>query len=173
MRLLELIHRHLDDSGVPHAVIGAAALAAAGVARSTFDLDVLVVDPRCLEAEFWNAVRAHGALVDLRRGDSSDPLAGVVRIEHGAERPVDIIVGRSPWQSRALARARRVTAGPPIVQPRDLILLKLYAGGIQDLWDVRQLLSLPDADALAAGVEEDLRELPVDATDRWRSLLMR
>lgn len=43
----------LNDAGVAHALIGAAALAAAGVARSTLDLDLLTLDARVLDPAFW------------------------------------------------------------------------------------------------------------------------
>jgi hypothetical protein len=73
----------------------------------------------------------------------------VVRVEAPADRPVDVIVGRHPWQATAVARARPDLDGIPAVLPRDLILLKLYAGGTQDLWDVRALLDLPGAEGLS------------------------
>jgi hypothetical protein len=63
-----------------------------------------------------------------------------VRLTEGADRPVDIVVGKHAWQTRAIERAHRPEAGAPVVQPRDLILLKLYAGGAQDVWDVRELV---------------------------------
>ncbi len=56
--------------------------------------------------------------------------------------------------------------GAPVVRPRDLVLLKLYAGGAQDLWDVRELLQLPGRDRLVAEVEADLDE----QSDAMRSL---
>ena len=171
MRIVKLIHAHLDSAAVAHALIGAAALAACGVARSTFDVDLLVVEQRCLDDDFWSPIRLHGASVEVRRGDSGDPLAGVVRVEQAGDRPVDVIVGRSAWQRRALDRALRLSDEPPVVQPRDLVLLKLYAGGTQDLWDLRQLLSLPDAQNLIAAVEADLADLPADAARCWRSVL--
>lgn len=170
MRVLDLIHAHLDTEHVPHATIGAAALAAYGVARSTFDIDLLVVDRRCLDDSFWDAIRTRDVRIEVRRGDASDPLAGVVRIEPRAERPVDVIVGKATWQRRALDRARRLSDGPSVVQPRDLVLLKLYAGGTQDLWDLKQLLALPGAEALAAAVEEELGDLPAEAAAHWREV---
>ncbi len=48
-----------------------------------------------------------------------------------------------------------------------LVLLKLYAGGTQDLWDVRALLELPEGPALVAQVDEDLADLPADMRARW------
>ena len=52
MTLLDRVAAVLDSQSVPHALIGVAALAAAGVARSTFDVDLLVVDAAVLRNEF-------------------------------------------------------------------------------------------------------------------------
>ena len=49
MSLLQVVQTHFERQAVPHALIGAAPLAAAGVARSPFDVDVLVMDRRSLE----------------------------------------------------------------------------------------------------------------------------
>lgn len=168
MSLLDTVSTFLDRARVPHALIGATALAAAGVSRSTFDIDLLVLDRRCLETPFW-APLVHDALdVEVRRGDTDDPLAGVVRVSTPGERPIDIVVGKPAWQQRAIDRAIRRSGGPPVVQPRDLILLKLYAGGTQDLWDVRQLLSAAGGDSLAAAVAADLEGLPPALARAWQ-----
>jgi hypothetical protein len=134
MTLLDRVLRVLNDHQVPHALIGAAALAARGVARSTFDIDLLTADVRVLEAEVWAGLRAMDVSVDIRRGDADDPLGGVVRVDAPAQRPVDIVLGRHAWQARAVTRAEHFTGGPPVVATRDLIVLKLYAGGTRDLW---------------------------------------
>jgi hypothetical protein len=170
MTLLERVTRLLDAHGIAHALIGAAALAAHGVARSTFDIDLLAADPRVLSAELWEPLRAAGAGVDLRRGDAADPLGGVARVEADGQRPVDVILGKWAWQARALQRAEHIGGGPPVVAARDLVLLKLYAGGTQDLWDVRELLELPDAARLRAEVEDELPGLSPDLRARWDAL---
>jgi hypothetical protein len=167
MTLVDRVAAVLDRAGVPHALIGAAALAACGVARSTFDIDVLAVDLRCLDAALWKDLETNGASIDMRRGDTADPLAGVARFEQPGERPVDLIMGRHSWQKRALARALRPAGSLPVVQRRDLILLKLYAGGTQDMWDIRELLALPDAAAVIDEVSADMHDLPADAVQRW------
>ena len=170
MTLLDRVGASLDAEGIPHALIGAAALAAAGVARSTFDIDLLTGDPRVLREEIWTRLRAAGVFVEIRRGDADDPLGGVVRLELAGERPVDLIVAKHAWQSRAVERAGRVGDGPAVVSPPDLILLKLYAGGTQDLWDIRELLRLPGGAAWVAAVELDLTVLPAFVRARWHSL---
>lgn len=167
MTLIDRVAALLRDRQAPHALIGAAALAAAGIARSTFDLDLLTTDTRVLDDALWAPLREAGVSIEIRRGDAHDPLLGVVRVEAPAERPVDVVVGRHAWQSAAIARARPELEAIPVVLPRDLVLLKLYAGGTQDLWDVRALLDLPGADRLAADVEADLDLLPRSARDAW------
>ena len=94
MNLLAITRDALDAHGVPFAVIGATALAAHGVTRTTGDLDLLVTDRRCLDVAYWTSVEAAGAMIDIRRADGDDPLAGVIRITCGDEVPVDVIVGR-------------------------------------------------------------------------------
>jgi hypothetical protein len=167
MTALDRVRAALDHHGVAYALIGAAALAARGIARSTFDIDLLTTEVRALDPTIWTAF-AEGDL-DIRRGDLDDPLAGVVRITVGADRPVDVIVGKHPWQTRAIARAEAISGGPPVVLARDLVLLKLYAGGAQDLWDIRELLALDDA-SLDGDVTADLSALPADVQRRWESV---
>ena len=160
----------LNDAHAAHATIGAAALAAAGVVRSSLDLDLLTLDERVLDHRFWTALVDADVAIDVRRGDVDDPLVGVVRATAEGERPVDVIVGRHEWQRRAIERARRLPSGERVVLPRDLVLLKLYAGGNQDVWDIRQLLAASDRDALITEVEEDLAGLPASAATLWDSV---
>jgi len=167
MTLLARVCGLLDAARVPHALIGAAALAARGVARSTYDIDLLTTDVRVLAVSLWDPLRGAGAAVDVQRGDLDDPLGGVVRVTAADERPVDIVLGKWQWQARAVERADRPPDGPPVVAARDLVLLKLYAGGTQDLWDVRALLELPERAELIAQVDEDLADLAAEMRDRW------
>jgi hypothetical protein len=163
----------LDQAGIAHALIGAAALAVHGISRSTFDLDLLAVDRRCLAPEMWADLEERGIAVEIRRGDAEDPLAGLVRFSAIAAQPVDLVIGRSSWQGDSLARAGRAKLGAielPVLLPPDLVLLKLYAGGPQDAWDVQQLLAGEDRAGLISAVESRLPELPPRATVLWRQI---
>jgi hypothetical protein len=158
-----------SEQQVAHALIGAAALAVHGLSRATLDQDLLVVDQRVLATTFWDAIGADAG-VDIRVGDADDPLAGVVRISLPPERDVDVVVGRHRWQEAILANAVRV--GPqqlPVAEPADLILLKLYAGGSQDRWDIEQLLAL-HAPELGEAVEERVGALPARCRALWETL---
>jgi hypothetical protein len=172
--LLDDVAQELSSRGVAHALIGAGALAFHGVSRSTFDLDLLVTDRAVLEASFWVRLTGQGIGLDLRIGEGDDPLAGVIRLSRPRSRSVDVVVGRAAWQSEALARAtpRALGAVPvPVVTSPDLVLLKLFAGGPQDAWDVEQLLALPDRTELVQEVENRLHRLPSHAAELWRKIL--
>jgi len=145
---------HLRDNGVEHCVIGAVALQAWGFTRFTADVDVMTLDPRVLVRSFWDKPELVARLDKIRTGDSSDPLVGVVRFK-----PVpalDIVVMRD-----ALARETIQTAvhdaplGWRVATPLALALMKLEAGGRQDLTDVYRLVlarkvAAPDQDLVAA-----------------------
>lgn len=174
MRLLADVGALLQQRGAPYAVIGAGALAVLGASRATQDLDLLTTDRRVLSREFWSLVTAAGAQADVRVGDASDPLAGVVRLCREGERPVDVIVGEAPWQDRLLADAaphQLGTARVPVVDAAGLVLLKLYAGGPQDCWDIEQVLALvPSPASLIAEVSERVLELPPRCRRLWRRI---
>ncbi len=174
MTLLALVVEALERAELRFAVIGAAVLPTLGVSRSTLDFDLLSTDPRCLQAQTWDLLGKSAVQTDIRHGDLSDPLLGVVRFTRLEEIAVDLVVGRSSWQTRAITRARALpTAGLtlPVVRGEDLILLKLFAGGPQDLWDVQQILHGPTRRELIAAVERDLGDLPEEARRLWQSVV--
>jgi len=79
--------------------------------------------------------------VEIRQGDPTDPLTGLVRI--AAEVPHDLILGRGFAMRHAVDTAAPHEAlGCPVATPAALVLLKLEAGGTQDRADV---LALADA----------------------------
>lgn len=164
----------LAARGVPHAMIGAGALAVHGISRSTFDLDLLVVDRSILRADAWSELAARGVSVEARTGDDADPLAGVVRLSAPGQRSVDVVVGRHAWQRDVLRRAVPSPVGDrpvPVAIPSDLVLLKLFAGGPQDAWDVQQLVgAAADRGELTAEVERGLGNLSAEARELWRRI---
>ena len=174
MSLLDRVAAILDRAGARYAVIGASAMAAHGVARSTYDIDLLTLADRCLDTVLWAPLADAGVDVSLTRGDAADPLAGVIRFEEAGKYPVDLVVGRHRWQVRMLERAEpAVVHGSrlPAVQARDLIVLKVFAGGAQDAWDVAQLLAGPNREALIAEVSADIDDLPAHCRDFWERIL--
>ncbi|MBI2828204.1 MAG: hypothetical protein HYX77_02885 [Acidobacteria bacterium] len=170
-QIIALFHR--ED--IPCALIGASALAVHGIPRSTYDLDLLTTSPRALEPSLWEPLSAHGVSVDVRAGDAADPLRGVVRMQQAGDRDVDVVVGRHQWQRDLLGRAvpsRVLNEDVPVVLKGDLILLKLYAGGHQDVWDIEQLLADADQD-VRTHVASRISVLPPDCQSQWTELTRR
>ncbi len=160
----------LRERRIPFAVIGAAAMAVHGVTRSTRDVDLFTVAAESLDPGVWQPLRRAGVQVRVEKGDAGDPLAGVVRLSAPSEHPLDVIVGKSPWQAEITSRARTTTiegVEVPVAAPADLILLKLYAGGPQDAWDIEQLLGGPERAAVTAEVEAVLDALPAEGRRLW------
>lgn len=50
------------------------------------------------------------------------------------------------------------------------MLLKLYAGGPQDLWDIQELLRQPEGPQLADDVTADLADLSSGMRQAWQNL---
>lgn len=170
MNLLDEISSTLDAAGIRHALIGALALSAYGVNRATVDLDLFAADASCLRPDLWTGLRSQGVAVEIRKGDLTDPLAGVVRFRAAGESPIDVVVGKLAWQARLLERAEPI-GGTLVVRAADLVLLKLYAGGLQDAWDVQQLLARPFREDLIREVESRLSDLPAPCQDLWKKVL--
>jgi hypothetical protein len=161
--LLDLLaQRH-----VAYCVIGGLALAVHGHARYTADVDLLTMDRRVLDDAFWASAPRR---VEVRRGDGDDPLAGLVRWP--AIPPHDLVVGRGHAMSVAVATAEYdSTLGAPVASATALVLLKLEAGGPQDLNDI---LSLAEARRIlgqpcdwSAAVEPHLARLSEPARTAW------
>jgi hypothetical protein len=97
----------------------------------------------------------------------------VIRIRAADERDVDVVVGRGAWQRDLLTRAEPMRIGAvdvPVVTAADLVLLKLYAGGSQDKWDIEQLLAA-DADGdVRTAVERHIGALPNRCRTVWSDL---
>lgn len=173
MSLLAEVVRVLECEGVPHALIGAAALAIHGVSRSTADIDLLCVDATILRGEIWGELEKPGRVLRILKGDAEDPLAGSVRLGEGSE-IVDVVVGRYAWQREIIETAQPLALGElkvPVARPAGLVLLKLYAGGPKDAWDIRALLEVLDRAAdVEAEVERVVLRLPADSGRLWSRL---
>ena len=140
----------LENLKVACALIGGLALAFHKVVRATNDLDLLILLSPVEMERLAGQLRASGLSVEVRKGAPGDPVVGVVVVELpiGASIvPCDLLLPSAPWQSQAVRNAGSFELeGSPVrvVQARDLFLLKLYAGGPQDLLDAGSLLRLQD-----------------------------
>ena len=121
------------------------------------------------------SLRESGYTAKLREPDAADPLGGVMDVT-GPFGLLQIVNfgGRFPAviEDALHLSTLVVREGSPLklVPIPQLIALKLYAGGMQDLWDIQQLLALPDAADLSEQVDEEIADLPPAAAATWRTL---
>ncbi len=135
------------------ALIGGLAVAAWGTVRATQDIDLLAdSDPSPLKdfdfrGRLEKYLERRGCRAEWRVGGFDDPIPLLLRIEilrpaNGVQ--ADILWAHKAWQREALARTVRLRVSRMevfVLHPEDLILMKLEAGGPQDLLDVEGLLS--------------------------------
>ena len=158
------------------ALIGGIALAAHGIARATLDLDLLSLDAGLLASTSWRELSEAGTRIEIRRGGADDPLAGVVRLTREGQTPVDVVIGKHRWMEGVLARSSALFFGDrkvPIVDAADLVVLKVFAGGPQDLLDADLLLAGDGCEGIRAELEARLPELPRRLQEATRKLLAR
>lgn len=121
------------------ALIGGLAVSAWSPPRATMDVDLLVVAKTEDLNHLVKALCAAGMPAELRCGGFDDPVPFLIRADF-----LDIIVATKKYEAEAVGESIAVNiAGKeiPVVSPEYLIILKLKAGGPQDLADVRELLA--------------------------------
>ena len=169
MKILEGVAHALAALPAPFALIGGRAVGVRGYPRATLDYDFLTTDPRILRRAVWSDLERAGVVVDCRRGDLDDPVAGVARLVF-PDGKADVVLARWPWERDVIARAEVLQlegVAVPVPRTADLLLLKLAAGGVIDLQDVLVLLRSGDTQALIDDVERHLGDLDADARAAW------
>lgn len=172
---LRTIVPELDALEVSYALIGALALAPYNVVRATKDVDFLIgrsiTEIAGLAAQFG----ARGFRAVARKGSPDDPLAGVLLVEVPTDSGAitcDLIFPTRGWQVAAIRNAISVEMEGltvRVVQARDLFLLKLGAGGPQDLLDAADLLRMQSLNQRAAWERAASRRHLADACKRcWK-----
>jgi hypothetical protein len=131
-------------------LIGGLALAFYDVVRATKDLDLLILLSPAEMAKFAEQLTADGLPATARKGAPGDPVLGVVVVQvpvGGGQLTCDLLLPSARWQSEAVRNARAFEVEGltvRVVQAHDLFLLKLHAGGPQDLLDAGRLLQMQD-----------------------------
>jgi len=121
------------------ALIGGLAVSAWSPPRATMDVDLLVLAETENLNHLVKALCDAGMSAELRYGGFHDPVPFLIRADF-----LDIIVATKKYEAEAVVESIAVNiAGReiPVVSPEYLIILKLKAGGPQDLGDVKELLA--------------------------------
>ena len=137
-------------------LIGGLAVSTWSTPRATRDIDLLVLVDTDKLQQIVTAFCDAGLHAELRRGDYNDPVPYLIRAD-----AVDILVATRAYEAEAIQQSINVAvAGKtvPVASPEFLIVLKLKAGGPQNLLDVQELL--------ASGLVN--RELLAELTARYK-----
>jgi hypothetical protein len=135
----------LVRQGVSYVVVGAMAAAVHGVVRASLDADALVLLQVREAASLRRSFDAAGFITELRIGDPDDPIPALLDLRDAHGNRVDLLIGLRGLDPEALSRASEVAfldGVLRIVGREDLIAMKLFAGGPQDLADARAALQL-------------------------------
>ena len=126
-----------------YALIGGFAVSAWGVPRATNDLDFALAVGSADPGDLATLLKA-----EFHPGDLNDPLRGVFRCSLKIEDytiPVQLILLPAVWEHLVFQKVVSLAVfgcTVPVVNWQSLVLLKLYAGGPQDLLDARQILAV-------------------------------
>jgi hypothetical protein len=168
-RVLELVRGFLIDRSIGHALAGGLALAAYGLPRTTFDLDLVVDGDR--QRDLIEFLESAGYETLYRSVGYSNHLHGDPALGR-----VDVIYVRGDTRD-TIFREARLLPGPggstiPVPRPEHLAAMKVQAitndatRTFGDLADIRFLLGLPGVDRceiegyfLKHGMGERFREL--------------
>lgn len=175
--LTEIVRR-LEDARTHHlldqyALIGGLAVAAWGVPRATHDLDFALAlgsaDPSALS-------RSLNARFQV--GEDDDPLRGVFQTTmtiEGVSIPIQIIILPAAWNAITFHGIEQLSVfgcEVPVVSWQSLILLKLYAGGAQDLLDAQQNLVVREPSQAEKQIVSTLADR-VGLSGAWQALINR
>jgi Nucleotidyl transferase AbiEii toxin, Type IV TA system len=151
VQALTEIVRRLDEAKArglvdQYALIGGFAVSAWGIPRATHDIDFVLALGSAEAASL--AAHLHA---EFHAGESDDPLRGVFRMSVTVDHlsvPVQLVLLPPAWNTVVFAHVESLPVfgcTVRVVSWQALILLKLYAGGPQDLLDARQILAVRQA----------------------------
>jgi hypothetical protein len=139
--------RALRNAKVPHAVIGATALAVRGLARMTRDLDVVVLLEDAYPA--LDALQAAGFRSVTPVDRSREPEAMYVLESGEAGIDVDLLVAAGEPESTVIAEASDAQVfgtTAPVASLEHLLLMYLYSNEPRHLGDFARIVTSGEAD---------------------------
>ena len=136
------------------ALIGGLAVSTWGTVRATQDVDVLAdsipspIRTSTLRSRMSQLWEEKGWQHEWRIGAGDDPIPLLTHLVFptSSQLTTDVLWAHQQWQRNAIKRAISVRVARtqvPVIHPEDLILLKLEAGGPQDLLDIEGILAAP------------------------------
>lgn len=146
----------LDELRISYALIGGLGVIARGVMRATKDVDLLIDASVRDGRSLTYSLQEHGLLGAFQKGGLDDPLPGLIRLDVPVSSGVircDLLFPVRTWEAEIVRNATPVEVEGLVIhvaRAADLFLLKLRAGGPQDLIDAAELLRMQPAQEQAA-----------------------
>lgn len=128
----------LKGEGIEYAVIGAMAASVHGALRATADADALLCVTVSKLKNLSRAFNQAGFTTELRQGDADDPIPAMLIVGDTHGNRVELLGGLRGLDRQVFGRAVDVPfAGGTlrVVGREDLIAMKCFAGGPQDIAD--------------------------------------
>jgi len=144
--LLDIVD-FFNELRIPYAIVGALAVSYYGIPRSTTDSDATI----WLNGTGKSAHDLRDGLIDrgyptqVTPGDAEDPIVGIISVNDIYDNRSDLILGVRGMDAGASDRcvlASFMVCQVRIIGAEDLVAMKVFAGGPQDLEDVRGILSV-------------------------------
>jgi len=137
----------LNGENIPYALIGALAASFYGIPRATTDADAAIwlKDTDKSARDVTNYLAAAGYRATYKRGDIEDPILGSILIEDVHNNRMDLLLGIRGMDPDAVNRcvsSALLDSSVRIIAAEDLIAMKVFARGVQDLEDVRGILQV-------------------------------
>ena len=130
----------LQRENVDYAVIGAFALSVHGAIRGTTDVDALLFTTPQHLGKLRAVFDRAGFATELHSGDPEDPILGMLILSDGNNNHVELLGGLRGMDPAIFSRTVEVQfrgVNLRFVGREDLIAMKCFAGGPQDLIDAQ------------------------------------
>lgn len=134
--VVEILRREKID----YAVIGALALAVHGVVRATMDADALLFTNPGRLVNLEKIFRQAGFNTELRTPEPGDPISGMLVLSDDFGNHVELLGGLHNMDPEIFTRTLEVPFRGEILRVvgrEDLIAMKCFAGGPQDIHDAQ------------------------------------
>lgn len=137
----------LNELAIPYAMVGALAVSYHGLPRHTNDADATVwlsgtgMTPK----DLTDRLRSSGYRVTFNRGDIDDPVAAAMIVEDEHPNRIDLLLGVRGMDPEAVTRcisSLLLDSSIRIIGAEDLVAMKIFACGFQDLEDARGILQV-------------------------------
>jgi hypothetical protein len=177
VELLSEVLAVLNAAQIQYAVIGALAVSVHGVVRASQDADA-VIHATASELGVVNTKLTDlGFKTELRRGDIDDPIPALLLVSDRHGNRVDLLAGLRGMDVAVYSRAIQVTIPGTtiplcIASLEDLVAMKLFAGGPQDLLDARRCIAVAGDELDTALLRRVVAGFGRDAVSQCEKLLI-